>query len=143
MAIRRFGSPLPALTVIENRARDTGVPAGMVFSVSNFRSARRRYSGSVDDRVSRIVERFWFAYVPPRTVASHTCVPAWRSVTVVWAVAADAVQTSPRIAERQASGQAMGGDMRHTASGRSRVRAPRSGWGIVDGEGLMCEGIGG
>jgi hypothetical protein len=46
------------LTVTLRIADVTDVPAGMVSWVSNFRRARRRYSALVDDRVSRIVDRF-------------------------------------------------------------------------------------
>jgi hypothetical protein len=48
-------SGFPPATVSVKVAEAIGVPAGMVFSVSNFRTTRRWYVGSLLDRVERRV----------------------------------------------------------------------------------------
>src|SRR5436190_3989589 len=88
--MRRLESLLPSLTVTVRMADVMLLPSAIVFWVSNLSSARRKYSGSDDARVSRIVRRFLLAYVPPRMVADQARLFGSCRVTVVCANAAPA-----------------------------------------------------
>src|SRR5262245_27330529 len=99
----RDSTALPRLTMTVINADFTVDPLGIVFCVSNLRSARWRLPTSSAPRVMSVVEKFVFAEAPPRTVAYTTCGADWFNVTVLSAAAPTAADIVTNTAHRNAA----------------------------------------